>query len=304
MRLHKLLLAAPILLAPAMLVGQSANGLDPAELLKPLKDSWPTYSGDYTGKRYSALNQINQSTVQHLTLAWMTKVAPGPNRQGEAGPPSLWAAKVPAIFNVRGGTIKASVLEVDGVLYFTMPDNAWAVDARDGTELWHYFWKTKGGTHIGNRGLGHVAQDAVHGNAGRLSGRARCADRQGALAQADRRSGAGYFSTPAPVVVGNHVLVGTGNDIDAPGFVQSFDPETGDVQWKFYTVPMKKGDPGLESWGNLDAARHGGGAGLGSRRVTIRKPIFTFSAQAIRRRRSPPARAAAAIICSPAPLSP
>jgi hypothetical protein len=40
------------------------------------------------------------------------------------------------------------------VLYFTMPDNAWAVDARDGTELWHYFWKTKGGTHIGNRGLG------------------------------------------------------------------------------------------------------------------------------------------------------
>jgi len=39
-------------------------------------------------------------------------------------------------------------------LYFTVPDNAWAVDARDGRELWHYFWKTKGGTHIGNRGLG------------------------------------------------------------------------------------------------------------------------------------------------------
>ena len=53
-----------------------------------------------------------------------------------------------------GGTIKASVLEVDGTLYFTMPDNAWAVDARDGRELWHYFWKTQGGTHIGNRGLG------------------------------------------------------------------------------------------------------------------------------------------------------
>ena len=46
------------------------------------------------------------------------------------------------------------MLEVDGTLYFTMPDNAWAVDARDGRELWHYFWKTKGGTHIGNRGLG------------------------------------------------------------------------------------------------------------------------------------------------------
>ena len=43
---------------------------------------------------------------------------------------------------------------MDGTLYFTMPDNAWALDARDGHELWHYFWKTKGGTHIGNRGLG------------------------------------------------------------------------------------------------------------------------------------------------------
>ena len=53
-----------------------------------------------------------------------------------------------------GGTIKASALMVDGILYFTMPDNAWAVDARDGRELWHYFWKTKGGTHIGNRGVG------------------------------------------------------------------------------------------------------------------------------------------------------
>src|SRR5262249_39930627 len=68
----------------------------------------------------------------------------------------------------------------------------------------------------------------------------------------------GYFSTPAPIVVGNHVLVGTGNDIDAPGFLQSFDPETGDVQWKFYTVPMKQGDPGLDTWASLDAARHGG----------------------------------------------
>ena len=68
-----------------------------------------------------------------------------------------------------------------------------------------------------------------------------------------------YFSTPAPIVIGNHILVGTGNDLDEPGYLQSFDPETGDVQWKFYPVPMKKGDPGLETWANLDAARHGGG---------------------------------------------
>src|SRR6202008_1659327 len=67
-----------------------------------------------------------------------------------------------------------------------------------------------------------------------------------------------YFSTMAPIVVGNHVLVGTGNDLDAPGFLQSFDPETGTLQWKFYTVPMNPGDPGLNTWPSLDAARHGG----------------------------------------------
>ena len=67
-----------------------------------------------------------------------------------------------------------------------------------------------------------------------------------------------YFSTMAPIVAGNHVIAGTGNDLDMPGFLQSFDPETGELQWKLYTVPMNPGDPGLESWPSLDAARHGG----------------------------------------------
>jgi alcohol dehydrogenase (cytochrome c) len=68
-----------------------------------------------------------------------------------------------------------------------------------------------------------------------------------------------YFSTMAPIVVDNHVLVGTGNDLDAPGFLQSYDPESGKRQWIFHTVPMTAGDPGLETWPSLDAARHGGG---------------------------------------------
>ena len=256
---NHLLPAALLLLWPALLMGQEAPGLDPADLLKPLKYSWPTYSGDYSGKRYSALDQINQSTVKHLTLAWMTRVTAGTGQGGRGRRAPIVGGEGPGDLAIGGGTIKASAIEVDGVLYFTMPDNAWAVDARDGTELWHYFWKTKGGTHIGNRGLGMwhktlfmetpddylVALDAP-------TGKERWHKQIADLAQ-------GYFSTPAPVVVGNHVLVGTGNDIDAPGFVQSFDPETGDVQWKFFTVPMKKGDPGMETWGSVDAARHGGG---------------------------------------------
>ena len=61
------------------------------------------------------------------------------------------------------------------------------------------------------------------------------------------------------------ILLGTGNDIDSPGYIQSFDPETGEVQWRFYTVPMKAGDPGLDTWQSLQAARttgRGGGGGL------------------------------------------
>jgi alcohol dehydrogenase (cytochrome c) len=51
-------------------------------------------------------------------------------------------------------TIKATPLMLNGVLYFSTPDNVWAADAHSGTVIWHYYWKTKGGIHIGNRGVG------------------------------------------------------------------------------------------------------------------------------------------------------
>ena len=69
------------------------------------------------------------------------------------------AEKAAATSLSRGATtIKGSILAVNGVLYVTAPDNVWALDAHDGHVLWHYFWKTKGGTHIGNRGAGDVEQ--------------------------------------------------------------------------------------------------------------------------------------------------
>ena len=46
-------------------------GLDPALLLKPPTDSWPTFNGDYSGRRYSTLAQINQDNVHQLTLSWV-----------------------------------------------------------------------------------------------------------------------------------------------------------------------------------------------------------------------------------------
>ena len=127
-----------------------------------------------------------------------------------------------------------------------------------GRELWHYFWKTKGGTHIGSRGMA-MWHDYVYFETPDnylVSLEAKTGKERWHKVIADFNQQ--YFSTMAPVVIGNHVLAGTGNDLDAPGFLQSFDPETGELQWKFYTVPKNQGDPGLETWGSLDAARHGG----------------------------------------------
>jgi alcohol dehydrogenase (cytochrome c) len=264
MRLKRLLLAAPWLLVPAILVAQG-KGVDPAELLKPLAESWPTYNGDYSGKRYSALRQINQGNVKGLTLAWVARVTGGPGTPGGAfgggrgGGTVIVGGEGTGDFPSGTANIKGSILQVDGTLYFSTPDNAWAIDARDGRELWHYYWKTRGGTHIASRGMG-MWNDYVYFETPDnylVSLEAKTGKERWHKVIADFNQQ--YFSTTAPVVIGNHVLAGTGNDLDAPGFLQSFDPVTGELQWKFYTVPMNPGDPGLETWASLDAARHGGG---------------------------------------------
>ena len=54
-----------------------AQGLTQAELLKPPADSWPTYNGDYSGQRFSPLNEINTSNVHTLSLAWATRFTAG-----------------------------------------------------------------------------------------------------------------------------------------------------------------------------------------------------------------------------------
>jgi alcohol dehydrogenase (cytochrome c) len=255
--LSSIIACALLMLAPVVMTAQDQSGLDPSAILKPLSDSWPTYSGDYSGKRYSTLTQINQNTVKNLTLAWVARLSAGPGAF-VGGTPTIVSGEGSADFAGGGVTIKGSILQVDGVLYVSAPDNAWAVDARDGHVLWHYFWKTKGGTHIGNRGMGmwhnylflETPDDYL------VSLDARTGEERWHKVIADFNQQ--YFSTMAPIVIGNHVLVGTGDDLDAPGFLQSFDPETGELQWKHYTVPMNPGDPGLETWPSLDAARHGG----------------------------------------------
>jgi alcohol dehydrogenase (cytochrome c) len=282
----KHLLISILSLVPVALLAQApqsqstspSGGLDPATILKPLAESWPTYSGDYSGRRYSSLNQINQTTLKNLGLAWVSRGfvqgagpsgrGPGNIGAGGGGGGRGGAPDVPLIvagegsgdYNAGGpAQIRGSILAVDGILYATSPDNLWAIDARDGTILWQFYWKTRGGTHTGHRGVGmwrnYLFMETHDDFLIKIDARTGKEVWHIEIAPFDQQ----YFSSMAPVIIGDHVIVGTGNDLDAPGYLQSYDPETGKRQWIFYTVPMNPGDPGVETWPSLDAARHGGG---------------------------------------------
>jgi len=181
------------------------QALDPAKLLKPPTDSWPTYNGDYSGRRYSTLAQINSSNIHTLSLVWVTRFASG-------------AVSLP---------IKATPLLVNGILYFSVP----------------------------NKRLGRRCAYRA-GSCGTISTRRTPAARSGIagvgmygnwlffespdshLISLDAKTGRerwkveivdpklDYTSTAAPIVVGNHILVGIGGDhLDNPGFLESRDPE-------------------------------------------------------------------------------
>ena len=82
-------------LLPVLLSGQG-KGVDPAQLLKPLGESWPTHSGDYTGRRFSSLKQIDRTTVKTLTLAWVQTLVEGPGSHRLAGAADAAAPTGPA----------------------------------------------------------------------------------------------------------------------------------------------------------------------------------------------------------------
>lgn len=124
---------AAIALVPLALVGQF---LDPAVLKKPnATDAWPTYHGDYSGKRFSSLTQINRSNVGTLTLAWASKLAATENTATNVGGP--WKPGDPTYWGGPTDTfrIAGSPLMVDGVLYLSVTDRAWAIDVRTGVSF-------------------------------------------------------------------------------------------------------------------------------------------------------------------------
>ena len=72
-------------------------------------------------------------------------------------------------------------------------------------------------------------------------------------------SGPGYTNATTPLAVKNHVILAVGGDRqDIPAWVESRDPDTGEQQWRWNVTP-RKGEPGIETWPNEEAAIHGGG---------------------------------------------
>ncbi len=282
--MKKLIFSISLIGIPALLFAQG-GGIDPADMLKPLSDQWTSYSGDLSGKRYSNLKQINTETVKHLSLEWMSQpiqTGCGPNGTAEAaggggfggfgggrggrGGGGGGAAHIIVdgfgtgeVNNCGPARIGGGVLYTNGVIYAAAPDNVFAIDAHDGTELWHFYWKTRGGTSLATRGLGmwhNYIYFELHDDW------VVCLDaRDGHVVWKKEISpfSQQYFSSNAPMVLGNHVIIGTGIDTDAPAWLKSVDPETGEEQWRFYSTAQNPGDPGVETWASLDAARHGGG---------------------------------------------
>jgi len=240
--------------AAVVLAGQGL-GLTPAQILKPSPDSWPTFHGDYSGRHYSTLDQINQANVKNLSLAWVSRL--NTSLQGATiggfGPEPVPGA-------VPGANIKATPLLVDGMLYVSTPNNAYALDARTGRQNWHYYWKSQGGSTIGNRGLGMFGNSLFLDTPDQhlVSLDARTGKERWNQKKADYRGD--LYATTAPTVIGNHVFTPAGGDYtDVPGWLEARDPETGALQWKWYATP-RAGDEALKTWPNVQASEIGGAA--------------------------------------------
>ena len=207
------LIAASAVTAVGLSSSLSAQGVDDQMLVHPPTDSWPGYHGDYSGRRHSSLTQITPENVKNLSLAW-------------------------AFQTNQTSLIKSSPLLVDGILYFTVPENIWAVDARSGHQIWHYRHPRSSGEHIGHRGVAMYKNYLyfVTPDAHLVSLNAKDGTVRWNVQVADVNKG--YWTSMAPLVVRKHVLVGVSGDFDnLSGYVRSIDPETGATQWQWDSTP-------------------------------------------------------------------
>jgi alcohol dehydrogenase (cytochrome c) len=195
---------------------------------------WPTYNGDPGGNRYTTLTQIDRTTVGRLAPAWIFAVP-------------------------DAGLLQVTPVVVDGLMYVTMPNECYALDAGSGRQVWRYKRSRTPGVTMGhtNRGVA-VAGDRlfmVTDHAHVIALNRFTGELLWDTAMDDFRKN--YSATSAPLVAGNLVITGvTGGEHGANGFVIAVDQETGKEAWRFWTVP-RPGTPGSETWEGKDF-EHGG----------------------------------------------
>ena len=220
--------------------GELGAGVGFPDVAHPARGSWPTYHGNESGNRFSPLDEINAANVARLAPKWMFPL-PGAPRALEMTP-----------------------VVVDGVMYVTSVNEAFALDARSGREIWHYSRpRTQGlagdaasGINRGVAVLGDrvfMVSDnahlfALHRFTGQLIWEVEMAD-----------SRQNYGATGAPLVVNDLVIAGvSGGDEGIRGFLDAYKASTGERVWRFWTIPAP-GEPGSETWVGR-ASEHGCGA--------------------------------------------
>jgi alcohol dehydrogenase (cytochrome c) len=200
-----------------------------ARVARPVAGEWPTYHGQLSGNRHSALDQVNVSNVSRLAPIWTFPIPGGQN------------------------ALQVTPVVSGGLMYVTAVNAVWALDARTGRQVWHYNRpRTKGlvgdpaaGINRGVAILGdriflqtdHAHVIALHRLTGQMLWDAEMADyRQH------------YGATGAPLVVNDLVIAGvSGGDEGNRGFLDAYRAATGERVWRFWTVPAR-GEPGSETW--------------------------------------------------------
>ncbi|HWF46535.1 MAG TPA: PQQ-binding-like beta-propeller repeat protein, partial [Bryobacteraceae bacterium] len=201
----------------------------PSDLLtSPIGANWPSYNGDYTGRRYSSLRQITPQNVHQLGAQW---VFHSPNSNLLEGTPVV----------------------VDGLMFVGSANDAFAIDARTGRVIWRYSRPITDGlvddaSSHHNRGIAvlgsrlYMETDNAH---------LLCLDARSGHLLWDVAYASGnknYGATSVPLVVKDKVLVGTsGGDDGVRGFIAAFDAISGKEIWRLWTIPGP-GEPGSSSW--------------------------------------------------------
>lgn len=190
--------------------------------------NWLTYWGDYAGRHFSALKQINTANVAQLQ--------------------ARWAVQMP------GDTLlEATPLVVDGVMYTAgMPGEVFALDARSGLQIWKYARKQKVvnpyESNRFNRGVAVLGNRVYFGtlDAALIALDARTGQPLWEVQVADTMEG--YSITSPPLAIKDRIIVGVaGGEYGIRGFVDAYDAKTGRRLWRFHTIPGP-GEFGHETW--------------------------------------------------------